>query len=195
VQILRGYYVAITAREDAQRFERTVEQLVGGDPLGEVHLDVVTLGTPIRYGWDPSTLGALLHIVNHRPLRADGKRWLAKMELPQIVWELPAALGGDYVQHLAVAGSDALPHRPEEEVANKLLWELLEPYDGFERWLECARRCVRCPKDGACLLVDYGDAGASNPMDHVFGHACYSRVDTMLFTMTEIVNTLYPSTS
>jgi hypothetical protein len=47
-------------------------------------LDVVTFGTPVRYGWDPSGLGKLLHIVNHRPMRVDGKRWLAKMELPQI---------------------------------------------------------------------------------------------------------------
>lgn len=189
--ILQHYYETIKEPEPVQRFERVVTHLVGGPPLGGLLLDVVTLGTPIRYGWDSSSIGRMLHIINHRPLRADGKRWLSKMDLPQIVWELTAALGGDYVQQLAVAASDVLPTTAEQEGANKLLWELLEPYDGFERWLECARRCVRCPNDGACLLIDYQDAGSSNPLDHVFGHACYTRLDAMLFTITEIVNSLY----
>lgn len=190
--ILDRYYETVKAPDDAQRFERVVKHLTEGRPVGGVQLDVATLGTPIRYGWDASSIGKLLHIVNHRPLRSDGKRWLSKMDLPQIVWELPSALGGDYVHQLAVAGSDALPKTEAQEEANKLLWEILEPYDGFERWLECARRCVRCPNDGTCVLVDYQDAGSSNPLDHVFGHACYSRLDTMLFTLTEIVNGIYP---
>ncbi|HJU06403.1 MAG TPA: hypothetical protein VJ692_14750, partial [Nitrospiraceae bacterium] len=57
--------------------------------LNGVSLDVVTLGTPVRYGWNPSGIGKLLHIINHRPMRIDGKRWLAKMELPQITMEMP----------------------------------------------------------------------------------------------------------
>jgi len=65
------------------------------------------LAWPVRYGWDPSGLGKLLHIVNHRNMRTDGKTWLSKMELPQITMEMPIAWGGDYVQELAVAGSDA----------------------------------------------------------------------------------------
>ena len=52
--------------------------------LNGAALDVVTMGTPVRYGWDLSGMGRLLHIVNHRNLRTDNKNWLAKMELPQI---------------------------------------------------------------------------------------------------------------
>lgn len=155
--------------------------------------DVVTFGTPVRYGWDPSGLGKLLHIVNHRPMRTDGKRWLAKMELPQITIEMPIAWGGDYVQQLAVAGSDAVPSSEAARAANKALWELLEPWDGFERWLECARRATRCQNDGQCLLVDYKDStGSTSARDHLYGHAAYTRLNAMLFNTMEIVQALYP---
>lgn len=153
-------------------------------------LDVVTLGTPIRYGWDTASLGHLLHIVNHRPIRQDGKRWLAKMELPQIVMEMPMAAGGDYVHQLAVAGTDAVPATPWEEELNQALRENLEPYDGFERWLECTRRVTRCPNDGQCLLIDYGVTDMS-PDEHLFGHACYTRLDALLFQTRHMVDTLY----
>jgi hypothetical protein len=160
--------------------------------LNGVALDMVTFGAPVRYGWDPSGIGKLLHVVNHRPLRTDGKRWLAKMELPQITMEMPIAWGGDYVQELAVAGSDAVPPTDPAKVANKKVWEMVEPYDGFERWLECARRAVRFPSEGRCLLVDYKDStGSTNPRDHYYGHAVYTRRHALLFNATQIVRALY----
>ncbi|NGZ96382.1 MAG: hypothetical protein CV089_09690 [Nitrospira sp. WS110] len=160
--------------------------------LNGVGLDVVTYGTPVRYGWDPSGIGKLLHIVNHRNLRTDGKSWLAKMELPQITMEMPIAWGGDYVQELAVAGSDAVPPSELAKAANKAIWELVEPYDGFERWLECARRAVRFPSEGRCLLVDYKDSsGSTNPRDHYYGHAVYARRHALLFNTTQVVRALY----
>ena len=171
---------------------RIVPGLKTASLLKGVQIDVVTFGTPVRYGWDPSGIGCLLHIVNHRNLRTDGKTWLSKMELPQITMEMPIAWGGDYVQELAVAGSDAMPPTEVAKAANKAIWELVEPYDGFERWLECARRAVRFPTDGRCLLVDYKDStGSTNPRDHYFGHAAYTRRDTMLFNTTELVRCLY----
>jgi hypothetical protein len=163
-----------------------------GGALNGATLDVVTFGTPVRYGWDPSGLGKLLHVVNHRPMRTDGKRWLAKMELPQITMEMPIAWGGDYVQQLAVAGSDAVPATEQAKAANKALWELLEPWDGFERWLECARRTTRCQNDGQCLLVDYKDStGSTSARDHLYGHAAYTRMGAMLFNTGEIVQAFY----
>jgi hypothetical protein len=167
-------------------------RLPGGGILNGATLDVVTYGAPVRYGWDPSGLGRLLHVVNHRPMRTDGKRWLAKMELPQITMEMPIAWGGDYVQQLAVAGSDAATASEQAKAANKALWELLEPWDGFERWLECARRTTRCQNDGQCLLVDYKDStGSTSARDHLYGHAAYTRTNAMLFNTGEIARTLY----
>lgn len=166
--------------------------LPSGGVLNGASLDVVTYGTPVRYGWDLSGIGKVLHFVNHRPMRVDGKRWLAKMELPQITMEMPIAWGGDYVQQLAIAGSDATPASEAAKAANKALWELLEPWDGFERWLECARRTTRCQNDGQCLLVDYKDStGSTSARDHLYGHAAYTRTNAMLFNTTEIVQTLY----
>lgn len=166
--------------------------LASGSLLNGTALDVVTLGTPVRYGWDPSGLGKLMHVVNHRNLRSDGKTWLSKMELPQVTMEMPIAWGGDYMQELAVAGSDAMPTTEAAKAANKAVWELVEPYDGFERWLECARRAVRFPSEGRCLSVDYKDStGSTNPRDHYYGHAAYTRLNVMLFNTTEIVRALY----
>ena len=162
--------------------------------LKGAELDIVTFGTPIRYGWDTSGIGKLLHIVNHRNLRTDGKSWLAKMELPQITMEMPIAWGGDYVQELAVAGSDAVPTTEPAKVSNKMVWEIVEPYDGFERWLECSRRAVRFPSEGRCLLVDYKDStGSTNPRDHYYGHAVYTRRHALLFNTAQIDQTFYNS--
>ncbi len=174
---------------------KRIESLVAtATLLNGVALDIVTFGTPVRYGWDISGIGKLLHIVNHRNLRTDGKSWLAKMELPQITMEMPIAWGGDYVQELAVAGSDAVPATETAKVVNKMVWELVEPYDGFERWLECARRAVRFPSEGHCLLVDYKDStGSTNPRDHYYGHAVYTRRHALLFNTAQIDQTFYNS--
>ena len=192
LQTLKDYATHTGVSTSAiEPLERSPAQALNGATL-----DVVTLGTPVRYGWDPSSLGKLLHIVNHRPMRVDGKRWLAKMELPQITMEMPIAWGGDYVQQLAVGGTDAMPSSPDAKAVNKVLWELLEPYEGFERWLECARKSVRCHNDGQCLLVDYKDSTAtSTAKDHIYGHAAYTRTNAMLFNTMEIVGTLYPPPS
>ena len=154
-------------------------------------LDVVTLGTSVRYGWNTNGIGKLLHVVNHRPMRSDGKKWLAKMDLPQIVMEMPMLLGGDYVQQLAVASTDAIPSTPLDEELNQALQENLEPYYGFERWLECARRVTRCPNDGECLLLDYVDTKEDSPSEHLYGHGCYTRLSALLFQTRQIVKTLY----
>jgi hypothetical protein len=191
-EILTAYAKGVGHDHIGSIIQRIDPLLTSGTLLNGSSLDIVTFGTPVRYGWDPSGIGKLLHIVNHRNLRSDGKPWLAKMELPQVTMEMPIAWGGDYVQQLAVAGTDALPASEAAKAANKAVWELVEPYDGFERWVECARRAVRCPGEGPCSLVDYKDCtGSSNVRDHYYGHAVYTRLDTMLFNTTEITNRLY----
>lgn len=178
---------------------RSVEQLEGLYKLlseqrflAGASVDMVTLGTPIRYGWDTDGFGRLLHVVNHRMIRSDGKQWLSKMELPQTAWEMPYQTGGDYVQQLAVAGTDALPDSPEMEQANVDFREILEPYDGFERWLECTRRTTRCPNEGQCVLVEYGiQANEEDPRQHLYGHGCYTHGRGMVFLAKEIAKSFY----
>jgi hypothetical protein len=192
LSLLSSYAEQIGQAELAETIARISPLLSSNSCLNGATLDIVTFGMPVRYGWDPSGLGKLLHIVNHRNLRTDGKTWLSKMELPQITMEMPIAWGGDYVQELAVAGSDAVPTTDAAKAANKALWELVEPYDGFERWLECARRAVRIPSEGLGILADYKDStGSTNVRDHYYGHAAYTRLNAMLFNATTIVRTLY----
>ena len=190
--LLSAFASQIDRPDITTTIQRIAPLLSNGTLLNGAMLDVVTLGMPVRYGWDPSGLGKLLHIVNHRNLRTDGKTWLSKMELPQITMEMPIAWGGDYVQELAVAGSDAVPTTDAAKAANKALWELVEPFDGFEQWLECARRAVRIPSEGLGILVDYKDStGSTNVRDHYFGHAVYTRLNMMLFNTMGIVRTFY----
>jgi hypothetical protein len=192
LDLLSTFASQVNRSDIAPTIQRVTPLLSNGAILNEATLDVVTLGMPVRYGWDPSGLGKLLHIVNHRSMRTDGKSWLSKMELPQITMEMPIAWGGDYVQELAVAGSDAVPTTEAAKAANKALWELVEPFDGFERWLECARRAVRIPSEGLGILADYKDStGSTNVRDHYYGHAAYTRLNAMLFNTTEIVRTFY----
>ncbi len=192
LDLLSAFASQVNRPDITTTIQRIAPLLSNGILLNGAALDIVTLGMPVRYGWDPSGLGKLLHIVNHRNLRTDGKTWLSKMELPQITMEMPIAWGGDYVQEMAVAGSDAVPATDAGKAANKAVWELVEPFDGFERWLECARRAVRIPSEGLGILADYKDStGSTNVRDHYFGHAAYTRLNAMLFNTTEIVRTFY----
>lgn len=194
---LLAAYAEQNSQADLAATARQIEPLLSDHSLlNGATLDVVTMGTPVRYGWDLSGMGRLLHIVNHRNLRTDGKTWLSKMELPQVTMEMPIAWGGDYVQQLAVAGSDAVPTTEAAKAANKAVWEMVEPYDGFERWLECARRAVRFPSEGDCLLVDYKDCtNSTNVQEHYYGHAAYTRSNAMLFNTSEILRSLYKNTA
>ena len=190
--LLSAFASQVNRPDIISTIQRITPLLSNGTVLNGASMDIVTFGMPVRYGWDLSGLGKLLHIVNHRTMRTDGKTWLSKMELPQITMEMPIAWGGDYVQELAVAGSDAVPTTEPAKAANKALWEMVEPFDGFERWLECARRAVRIPSEGLGILADYQDStGSTNVRDHYYGHAAYTRLNAMLFNTTTIVHTLY----
>ncbi len=193
IDTLESYYAQDqdhTPIDAIERLRQVISHLNADDAHHPV-LDIVTFGTPVRYGWDTSGIHHLLHIVNHRPIRSDGKHWLAKMDLPQVTYEMPALLGGDYVQQLAVAGTDTVPSATHEQEVNATLQELLEPYDGFERWLECARRVTRCANDGHCVLIDYQHTHAAIPSSHLFGHACYTTTQAMLDQTVKIVEHLY----
>ncbi len=44
------------------------------------------------------------------------------------------------------------------------------------------------------LVADYKDApGSTNPRDHLYGHAAYTRLTNLLFNTTKIVQALYPA--
>ncbi len=74
--------------------------------LRSLRLDVVTLGTPVRYGWDAAGYGNLLHFIHHRPvdgLPDDRAPFLPSAE------DILQAKQGDCVQQLGIAGTNFTP--------------------------------------------------------------------------------------
>lgn len=149
------------------------EQLLAGDqnPLAHLRLDVVTFGTPVRYGWDSAGYARLLHVANHRP-NFPGHDW--RVRFPHLHRALTAR-DGDVVQQIGIAGSGfpVLPIAWRTHAANRQLRELLAA--GVPRWLFTNLAAgVRVPDEGATLLVDYDDP-AWFPLCHLFGHAAFTR--------------------
>lgn len=162
----------------------------GSRPIVKYPLDVVTFGTPLRYGWDLRGCERLLHFVHHRPLDpADPNRALP----PRSLDDVQRAVGGDYVQQLGIAGTN-LPPSPlmwRSWTADRRLNALLQPAEltvrnVWERML--AGR--RVPDAGQTLLVDYGPAEGSIA-EHFAGHAVYTRREWLPFHADVTAEYLY----
>lgn len=158
-------------------------------PLTDVSLDLVTFGTPIRYGWDASGYARLLHFIHHRahPSRAE---YLARF--PIVLDDLLSMAGGDYIQQIGIAGTNFALHPFAWRAwrAEASLNKLLQP--GLRRRDLASRLAIgmRVPSEGQTLLVDYGQQG-KNIARHVAGHAVYTRRELMLFHAEEIARRFY----
>ena len=93
-------------------------------PLAKA-LCLVTMGTPVRYGWDCNGYSRLLHIVHHRPA-AHLPNFIAKPALPQSIDEIVGAKFGDWVQAFGIAGTDLAPVDRCRRETNRALGQLLE---------------------------------------------------------------------
>lgn len=142
-------------------------------PLRRLALDVVTFGTPVRYGWDAEGYDRLLHLVSHRP--CDGlAEYLARFPPP--VPRVIAASDGDFVQQIGIAGTNLWvnPLTVRTFLANRRLGRMLQAGLPSE-WLPTRlKRGMRVPAEGVTLLVDYDDPGRL-PHQHLLGHGVYTR--------------------
>jgi hypothetical protein len=142
-------------------------------PVRRLRLDIVTLGTPIRYGWDPGGYHRLLHFVNHRPV-AEKEEYLTRSPLHPV--RLLRATDGDCVHQIGIAGSNFIfnPLAIRTLLADRRLHRLLQK-DGPGGWL-LSRMAPgqRVATEGITLLVDYGDTGW-NAARHLAGHGGYTR--------------------
>jgi hypothetical protein len=165
------------------------ERLLAGDKLLDASmLDIVTFGTPIRYGWDTEGHGRLLHFVNHRP--ADGLP-AYRAPFPPKLDNVLQALDGDYVQQFGIAGTNFMPSLFAWRcwLADQRLNRLLQPKQQTDM-LERFRVGARVPEAGTTLLVDYGKQ-AGNLAQHFAGHAVYTRPEWLLFHAEEVVHRWY----
>ena len=154
-------------------------------------LDVVTFGTPIRYGWDTAGYSNLLHFVNHRPVEGM-PGYLATF--PPTLDNVINAAGGDYIQQLGIAGTNVMPSlfAWRAWLADRRLNSLLQADAGNADPVERFKAGAIVPEEGTTLLVDYGPPDGTIARHHA-GHAVYTGAKWLLFHAEEVARQLYSS--
>jgi hypothetical protein len=158
-------------------------------PLAGVALDMVTFGTPIRYGWDPHGYAKLLHFIYHRP--AEGLPLYLAPFPPKFVNVLRAA-DGDYVQQFGIAGTNVPPSifSWRARLADGRLCRLLQDQGLESGPAERFQAGAIVPDTGTTLLVDYGLPGGGIARHHA-GHAVYTYKKWLLFHAEEVARRFY----
>ncbi len=161
----------------------------GRRPLAENPLDMVTFGTPIRYGWDRAGYAKLLHFVHHRPAAGVPDY---RAVFPKQLDDVLTAKGGDYVQQLGIAGTNLAPAPIwwRTWLADRRLDRILEPNTSPLNLRERYALGMRVPHEGTTLLVDYGQPEASITEHHA-GHAVYTRTKWLAFHAEQAAHELY----
>ncbi len=156
--------------------------------LLNVPLDIVTFGTPVRYGWETRGYENLLHFINHRVMDPDHP---ARAPFPPTVEQLIAVAAGDYFQQLFIAGTDFPPSIWSRRLrhVDRALGELLQ-HDVAGSLLERLRQGRRVPDEGTTLLVDYAaaDPQAARVMS---GHGIYTRLAWLPYHLKTVVEQFY----
>jgi len=165
-------------------------EVPGRELLGGRRLDLVTLGIPIRYGWDAGGYDHLLHIINQRPVPGRPP-WQGK--LPRTVGEIIDGRYGDWVQQLGTAGSNfpLFPLRWHRWRAERNLASLLQRGEPSRRVLRRIRQSLRVSDEALTLLVDYGPAKRGRRLRHVFGHGVYTHTEWMPFHLEQAAAAFY----
>jgi len=177
---------------DIPVWQRVRRRLRSGRPFLEgAALDLVTFGTPIRYGWDSGGYSRLLHFIHHRPapgLPAYRAAW------PPDLDDVLKAAGGDYVQQLGIAGTNSVPSVSSWRArwADRRLARLVQAGSSDGPSPEPFRAGAIVPDEGTTLLVDYGEPGGSIAQ-HQAGHAVYTRRRWLLFHAEEVARRFYAS--
>ncbi|MBC8351434.1 MAG: hypothetical protein H8E66_05575 [Planctomycetes bacterium] len=152
-------------------------------------LDLVTFGTPVRYGWDAGGYGKLLHFIHHRPVPGKDP---TVAEFPREAEDVFTAKFGDYVQQFGIAGTNFAPAAWawRAALADVRLGRLLQPGIRKRKLLERLKVGTRSHDEGTNLLVDYG-LPEGHVGQHLAGHAVYTRSDWLLFHIEEVARRFY----
>jgi len=170
-------------------WERVKEALSEGTVRERLpQFDVVTFGTPPRYGWNP-LCDSLLHFVQHRSLDEASP---AKAILPSSIQEIALASGGDYVQQLGIGGTDflhsvvAFRSWNSERRLRRMLESSIRRRDLPRNLLKGHRVAL----DGKTLLVDYPNEPAKWNQT-LLGHGIYTRPEWLPFHLNQIADRMY----
>lgn len=165
--------------------------LLAGDsnPLAACPLDMVTFGTPVRYGWSARGAGRLLHVLHHRPVSGWPEH---RVPFPPTFDDLLVARSGDYIQQFGIAGTDLPPSilAWRARLADRQLQQLIAPnMPPREFWIRLDKG-VRMHDTGLNLLVDYGPQ-ARDLREHSAGHSLYTQQSWLLFHAETVARCLY----
>jgi hypothetical protein len=152
-------------------------------------LDLVTFGTPVRYGWDSVGYAHLLHFIHRRPTEGVPEY---RASFPPKLTDIVAATEGDYVQQLGIAGTNVMPSifAWRAWLADNRLERLLQSEASPDGLLERFQAGTIVPEEGTALLVDYGRPKGGLAKHHA-GHAVYTQKDWLLFHAEEVVRQFY----
>jgi hypothetical protein len=179
-----------TRKVDMPAWPLAAELLADVDhPLRGAQLDLVTMGTPLRYGWDSGGCANLLHFVNHRPCEGVPDH-LARF--PRNADDVLQATGGDVIQQFGVAGTNFAPPvwAWRASLADRALGSILQSGIRKRDLLDRLRLGCRLHADGTNLLVDYGPC-EGNIAQHHAGHAVYTRTRWLPFHLEQIARRCY----
>ncbi len=187
----RPYYRwPLAGHVDLPHWPRVMAHLNAQDlALARVPLDIVTLGTPVRYGWDTRGYGKLLHVVHHRA-RDEFRPHFASF--PPCWEDLADAQGGDILQQLGIAGTNFAPGPLSwralwaDQQLNRFLQPGLRRRDLLRRW----KLGLRLHDEGDTLLIDY-PLPKTSFWKHLGGHAVYTQSEWLLYHAEIIAEHLY----
>jgi hypothetical protein len=192
---MRPYYrVMATGKVDIPVFGIVRDILMKpGNPLGKTRLDIVTMGAPIRYGWDTDGYSQLLHFVHHVP---DKNLPDFMVAFPPKLDQVTQGASGDFFQQFFITGTNFPPNLIAWRTwnAERRLRKLIQP--GFRRrdlW-EHLKLGMRVANEGRTLLVDYRH-GNEDLARQMAGHAVYTRQEFLPFHLEQMVARLYPQPS
>ena len=164
-----------------------------GQVFPEHTFDIVTFGTPVRYGWDTAVTNRLLHFVYHRP---SADRRADQAPYPISAADVLQAEHGDFVQQLGIAGTNWAPSifSWRARLADRGLHRLFQAGVPSRELFTHLDRGGRVADDGQTLLVDYGQPSGP-PAQHLAGHAIYTRSEWLAFHLNEVARRFYDDTS
>lgn len=164
-------------RRDPEVWQQAQALLMKDEPILDEPLDIVTLGTPIRYGWERRGYHTLQHFINHHPLGSPPE----VAPFPPTAEQLRESAAGDYFQQMFIAGTNFMPGLWSwgQWKVERHLRRLIQADVSSRALVPSLRHGRRVPAEGRSLLVDYGLADAT--ARSLAGHAVYTRLHWLPF--------------
>ncbi len=190
-QAARSYYQPWLRQGTDMPVWQQVRDVLDEDdhPVRKLALDMVTYGTPIRYGWNANGYANLLHFIHHRP-PPQGAEYSAPIPLQPL--RARKALDGDYIQQIGIAGTNfmPLPLAARTLLADWRLDKLLEANVDRDSIIARLHYATRVPDEGTTLLTDYTEISPWL-VRNIAGHGLYTRRKWLPFHCREIAKRFY----